>query len=83
MVVADVLKRKGEDGHDIVESKKAKLDIPLEEQMLMSTIPYHSIGYEEQVRATIFTEQSFYTGPVSITQKCNITVFIKEPFGSQ
>lgn len=30
-------------------SKKPKLDIPLNEQVLMSTIPYHSIEYEEQV----------------------------------
>lgn len=30
-------------------AKKSKLDIPLSEQVLMSTIPYHSIEYEEQV----------------------------------
>uniref|UniRef100_A0A1B6DRV2 tRNA (uracil(54)-C(5))-methyltransferase n=1 Tax=Clastoptera arizonana TaxID=38151 RepID=A0A1B6DRV2_9HEMI len=49
LVVADVLKRKGEDSNEGTESKKPKLDIPLEEQMLMSTIPYHSIAYEEQL----------------------------------
>ncbi|XP_025410384.1 tRNA (uracil(54)-C(5))-methyltransferase homolog isoform X2 [Sipha flava] len=31
-------------------TKKPKLDIPLSEQVLMSTIPYHSIEYEEQLR---------------------------------
>jgi len=30
-------------------AKRPKLDIPLSEQVLMSTIPYHSIEYEEQV----------------------------------
>lgn len=34
-------------------AKKPKLDIPLSEQVLMSTIPYHSIEYEEQVSYTI------------------------------
>lgn len=33
-------------------AKKPKLDIPLNEQVLMSTIPYHSIEYEEQVSKT-------------------------------
>lgn len=49
LVIADVLKRKTEDGNDTVETKKPKLDIPIEEQMLMSTIPYHSVSYEEQL----------------------------------
>lgn len=52
-MIADVLKRKGEDGNDIIESKKPKLDIPIEEQMLMSTIPYHSIAYDEQVSFSV------------------------------
>lgn len=30
-------------------AKRPRLDIPLSEQVLMSTIPYHSIEYEEQV----------------------------------
>lgn len=34
-------------------AKKPKLDIPLSEQVLMSTIPYHSIDYEEQVSGNI------------------------------
>lgn len=34
-------------------TKKPKLDIPLGEQVLMSTIPYHSIEYEEQVSKNI------------------------------
>lgn len=34
-------------------AKKPKLDIPLSEQVLMSTIPYHSIEYEEQVSLNI------------------------------
>lgn len=48
LVVADVLKRKQEDGGPDA-SKKVRLDIPLEEQMLMATIPYHSVSYQEQV----------------------------------
>lgn len=48
LVVAD-LKRKTDDQNGTLESKKAKYDIPIEEQMLMSTIPYHSISYEEQL----------------------------------
>ncbi|XP_054264778.1 tRNA (uracil-5-)-methyltransferase homolog B-like [Macrosteles quadrilineatus] len=48
LVVADVLKRKQEDSGQEA-SKKPRLDIPIEEQMLMSTIPYHSISYEEQL----------------------------------
>lgn len=48
LVVADVLKRKQEDG-DEEAAKKPRLDIPIEEQMLMATIPYHSISYQEQV----------------------------------
>lgn len=47
-MVADVLKRKQEDGGPDA-SKKVRLDIPLEEQMLMATIPYHSVSYQEQV----------------------------------
>ncbi|XP_060865792.1 tRNA (uracil-5-)-methyltransferase homolog B-like isoform X1 [Metopolophium dirhodum] len=31
-------------------AKRPRLDIPLSEQVLMSTIPYHSIEYEEQLR---------------------------------
>lgn len=57
LVIADVLKRKTEDGNDTVETKKPKLDIPIEEQMLMSTIPYHSVSYEEQVN--IFSHASW------------------------
>lgn len=34
-------------------TKRPKLDIPLNEQVLMSTIPYHSIEYEEQVSKKI------------------------------
>ncbi|XP_075220008.1 tRNA (uracil-5-)-methyltransferase homolog B-like [Lycorma delicatula] len=48
LVVAD-LKRKTDDQNGTLESKKAKYDIPIEEQMLMSTIPYHSISYDEQL----------------------------------
>lgn len=40
-------------------TKKPKLDIPLSEQVLMSTIPYHSIAYEEQV-STIYEYTSIY-----------------------
>lgn len=49
MVVADVLKRKQEDCGGEESSKKPRLDISIEEQMLMSTIPYHTVSYEEQV----------------------------------
>jgi len=36
-------------------AKKPKFDISLSEQVLMSTIPYHSIEYEEQVsKATVY-----------------------------
>jgi len=48
LVVADVLKRKQEDGGQ-ESSKRPRLDIPVEEQMLMSTIPYHTVSYEEQL----------------------------------
>lgn len=34
-------------------AKRPRLDIPLSEQVLMSTIPYHSIDYEEQVSTKI------------------------------
>lgn len=34
-------------------AKKPRLDIPLSEQVLMSTIPYHSIEYEEQVSTKV------------------------------
>lgn len=46
-------------------TKKPKLDIPLSEQVLMSTIPYHSIGYEEQVN--IVYEYFRFTTCISIT----------------
>lgn len=40
-------------------NKKPKLDIPLSEQVLMSTIPYHSIGYEEQVSEIVDITNNF------------------------
>jgi len=40
-------------------AKKPKLDIPLSEQVLMSTIPYHSIGYEEQVSNSLLLCNTF------------------------
>lgn len=49
LVVADVLKRKQEDSGGDESSKKPRLDISIEEQMLMSTIPYHTVSYEEQL----------------------------------
>ncbi|XP_046680805.1 tRNA (uracil(54)-C(5))-methyltransferase homolog isoform X2 [Homalodisca vitripennis] len=48
LVVADVLKRKQEDSGPEA-SKRPRLDIPIEEQMLMSTIPYYSVSYNEQL----------------------------------
>ncbi|XP_039292757.1 tRNA (uracil(54)-C(5))-methyltransferase homolog [Nilaparvata lugens] len=49
LVVADLRKRKTDDQSNGTLEKKAKYDIPIEEQMLMSTIPYHSVSYEEQL----------------------------------
>jgi len=51
-VTSDVLKRKTDGSEDEVvsyDSKKQKIDIPISEQVLMSTIPYHSLSYPEQV----------------------------------
>lgn len=47
-----MLKRKTDGSEDEVvsyDSKKQKIDIPMSEQVLMSTIPYHSLSYSEQV----------------------------------
>lgn len=52
LVTSDVLKRKTDGSEDEVvsyDSKKQKIDIPISEQVLMSTIPYHSLSYSEQV----------------------------------
>lgn len=52
LVTSDILKRKTDGSEDEVngyDSKKQKIDIPISEQVLMSTIPYHSLSYREQV----------------------------------
>ncbi|XP_065199508.1 tRNA (uracil-5-)-methyltransferase homolog A-like [Planococcus citri] len=53
LVTSDVLKRKTDGSEDEVvsyDSKKQKIDIPISEQVLMSTIPYYSLSYGEQLR---------------------------------
>lgn len=47
LVTTDELKK--EDDDEASASKKIKIEIPLEEQVLMSQIPFYSIDYEEQV----------------------------------
>ncbi|XP_063226256.1 tRNA (uracil-5-)-methyltransferase homolog B-like [Bacillus rossius redtenbacheri] len=51
MLTTDAQKRKPEDGMgDDSDAKKAKLDLTVEERVLMLTIPYHNIPYEEQLK---------------------------------
>lgn len=54
-------------------AKKPKFDIPLNEQVLMSTIPYHSIEYEEQVsKMTVYYGMLIvYNAPISRKKKFN------------
>ncbi|CAH0390138.1 unnamed protein product [Bemisia tabaci] len=47
LVTTDELKK--EDDDEASASKKIKIEIPLEEQVLMSQIPFYSIDYEEQL----------------------------------
>jgi hypothetical protein len=51
MLTTDAQKRKPEESTgDDSDAKKAKLDLTVNERVLMVTIPYHNIPYEEQVR---------------------------------
>ncbi|GLH01792.1 tRNA (Uracil-5-)-methyltransferase-like protein A [Gryllus bimaculatus] len=51
IVTNDAQKRKPEDGMgDDSDAKKAKLDLSVDERVLMITIPYHNIPYEEQLK---------------------------------
>jgi hypothetical protein len=51
MLTTDAQKRKPEESTgDDSDAKKAKLDLSVDERVLMVTIPYHNIPYEEQVR---------------------------------
>ncbi|XP_049790460.1 tRNA (uracil-5-)-methyltransferase homolog A-like [Schistocerca nitens] len=51
IVTTDAQKRKPEDSTgDDSDAKKAKLDLSVEERVLMATIPYHNIPYEEQLK---------------------------------
>ncbi|KAJ9595601.1 hypothetical protein L9F63_013197 [Diploptera punctata] len=51
ILTTDAQKRKPEDstGEDS-DAKKAKLDLSVDERVLMVTIPYHNIPYEEQLK---------------------------------
>lgn len=51
LLTTDAQKRKPEESTgDDSDAKKAKLDLSVDERVLMVTIPYHNIPYEEQVR---------------------------------
>jgi hypothetical protein len=50
ILTTDAQKRKPEESSgDDSDAKKAKLDLSVDERVLMVTIPYHNIPYEEQV----------------------------------
>ncbi|KDR06356.1 tRNA (uracil(54)-C(5))-methyltransferase homolog-B-like [Zootermopsis nevadensis] len=51
ILTTDAQKRKPEEGTgDDSDAKKAKLDLSVDERVLMVTIPYHNIPYEEQLK---------------------------------
>lgn len=72
LVTSDVLKRKtdgSDDEADNTDSKKQKIDIPISEQVLMSTIPYHSLSYTEQVKVIYIFQYNMCVCDIYIRKK--------------